>query len=71
MSVILHLVRTIVFLAGMFWGYMFGVLVLSFGGSTATDFTGVFGASGSCWLHLCAGSLRSVARRAIAGPWAT
>lgn len=71
MSVILGFVRTIVFLAGMFFGYMFGVLVLSFGGSAATDFTGVFGGFGLmlaaplCWIA------RSVAERVISGPWAT
>lgn len=56
LNVFLALVRTLVFLAGMFFGYMFAALVLSFGGSTVTDFTGVFGGVGLmlatplCWI---------------------
>ena len=56
LSVFLAFVRTIVFLAGMFFGYMSATLVLSFGGSTITDFTGVFGGFGLmlaaplCWI---------------------
>ncbi len=56
LTVFLAFVRTLVFLAGMFFGYMSAALVLSFGGSTVTDFTGVFGGVGLmlaaplCWI---------------------
>lgn len=56
LSVFLAFVRTIVFLAGMFFGYMSAALVLSFAGSTVTDFAGVFGGVGLmlaaplCWI---------------------
>jgi hypothetical protein len=56
LRVILGVVRAAVFVAGIFFGYMFAVLVSSFGGSTAADFTGVFGGLGLmfaapiCWI---------------------
>ncbi|MDP9451909.1 MAG: hypothetical protein M3P97_00625 [Actinomycetota bacterium] len=76
MSVILGFVRTIVFLAGMFFGYMFGVLVLSFGGSAATDFTGVFGGFGLmlaaplCWIAAVRGRKGDPWTLGYVGAWA-
>ncbi len=76
MSFILGFVRTIVFLAGMFFGYMFGVLVLSFGGSTATDFTRVFGAFGLmlaaplCWFAAVRGKRGDLWTLGYVGAWA-
>jgi hypothetical protein len=75
MSFILGFVRTIVFLAGMFFGYMFGVLVLSFGGSTATDFTRVFGAFGLmlaaplCWFAAVRGKRGDLWTLGYIGAW--
>ncbi len=76
MSFILDLVRTIVFLAGMFFGYSSAALVLSFGGSTVTDFTGVFGGFGLmlaaplCWIAAVRGKKGDLWTLGYAGAWA-
>lgn len=76
MSLILALVRTIVFLAGMFFGYLSAMVVLSFGGSTATDFTGVFGGLGLmlaaplCWFAAVRGKKGDLWTLGYVGAWA-
>ncbi len=76
LSVFLALVRTVVYLAGMFFGYMFAALVLSFGGSTVTDFTGVFGGVGLmlaaplCWVAAVRSRKGDLWTLAYVGGWA-
>lgn len=75
MSFILGFVRTIVFLAGMFFGYSSAAVVLSFGGSTTTDFTGVFGGFGLmlaaplCWIAAVRGNKGDLWTLGYVGAW--
>jgi hypothetical protein len=76
MSFILGFVRTIVFLAGMFFGYSSAALVLSLGGSAAADFTGVFGgfslmlAAPLCWIAAVRGKKGDLWTLGYVGAWA-
>lgn len=74
-NVLRAVIRSGVFIAGMVAGFALGVVVLSFGGSAATDFMGVFFGFGLmlaaplCWIAAVRSRKRDYWTLGYAGAW--